>query len=94
MHQYSSSSEIFTPSPGSTIDLALKEGLTFYDSSYLVAAMESGYEFVKKLGKTAIKVNKDTAGFVVNRISAYWNLYSGCLFCTKAEMPSMKSLEA
>ncbi len=58
------SMEIFTPSPGSTIDLALKEGLTFYDSSYLVAAMESGYEFVTddlklfEISKSKVKVRK------------------------------------
>ena len=34
------------PSTASTLNLALEEGLTFYDASYLVAAIESGCELV------------------------------------------------
>ena len=31
---------------GTVLKLSLDEGLTFYDSSYLVSAIESGYNFV------------------------------------------------
>ena len=34
------------PSTASTLNLALEEDLTFYDASYLVAAIESGRELV------------------------------------------------
>lgn len=40
------SMEQVSPSPVSTLSLSLKEGLTFYDSSYLVSAIESGYTLV------------------------------------------------
>ncbi len=38
--------ELISPALVSTLSLSLEEGLTFYDSSYLVAAIESGYELV------------------------------------------------
>ncbi len=34
------------PSLSSVLNLSLEEGLTFYDSSYLVSAIESGYDLV------------------------------------------------
>jgi predicted nucleic acid-binding protein len=34
------------PSPTYTLSLSLEEGLTFYDSSYLVSAIEMGYDLV------------------------------------------------
>ena len=40
------SMEQIVPSPASTLTLSLEEGLTFYDSSYLVSAIETGYELV------------------------------------------------
>ena len=40
------SMEQIVPSPDSVLKLSLDEGLTFYDSSYLVSAIESGYNFV------------------------------------------------
>jgi predicted nucleic acid-binding protein len=40
------SMEHIVPSPNSVLKLSLDEGLTFYDSSYLVSAIESGYNFV------------------------------------------------
>ncbi len=40
------SMELIIPSPDSTLSLSLGEGLTFYDSSYLVSAIETGYELV------------------------------------------------
>ncbi len=40
------SMEQFEPSAESVLKLSLEEGLTFYDSSYLVTAIESGYDFV------------------------------------------------
>ncbi len=40
------SMELVIPSPDSTLSLSLEEGLTFYDSSYLVSAIETGYELV------------------------------------------------
>jgi predicted nucleic acid-binding protein len=40
------SMERIVPSPASTLSLSLEEGLTFYDSSYLISAIESGYELV------------------------------------------------
>lgn len=51
------SMEQVVPVPGSTLSLALEEGITFYDSSYLKSAIDSGYDFVTddlKLGKIAI----------------------------------------
>ncbi len=38
--------EQIKPSPDSVLKLSLEEGITFYDSSYLVSAIESGYDFV------------------------------------------------
>ncbi len=40
------SMEQIVPSPASALSLSLEKGLTFYDSSYLISAIESGYEFV------------------------------------------------
>ncbi|MCL5804819.1 MAG: type II toxin-antitoxin system VapC family toxin [Candidatus Thermoplasmatota archaeon] len=40
------SMEQIVPSPGSALRLSLEEGLTFYDSSYLISAIESGYDLV------------------------------------------------
>ena len=40
------SMEQITPSPDSVLNLSLEDGLTFYDSSYLVSAIEAGYDFV------------------------------------------------
>jgi predicted nucleic acid-binding protein len=40
------SMEQIVPSPDSAFKLSLEEGLTFYDSSYLISAIESGYDFV------------------------------------------------
>ena len=50
------SMELITPSSDSTLSLSLEEGLTFYDSSYLVSAIETGYDLVTddvKLHKVA-----------------------------------------
>jgi len=33
-------------------------------------SMDIGYEFVKKINKTPVKVQKDVAGFIVNRVQA------------------------
>jgi predicted nucleic acid-binding protein len=40
------SMEQIVPSPASALSLSLEKGLTFYDSSYLISAIESGYELV------------------------------------------------
>ena len=40
------SMEQIVPSPASVLRLSLEEGLTFYDSSYLISAIEAGYELV------------------------------------------------
>ncbi|MCL4356793.1 MAG: type II toxin-antitoxin system VapC family toxin [Candidatus Thermoplasmatota archaeon] len=40
------SMEMIVPSPNSTLKLSLEEGLTFYDSSYLVSAIETGYDLI------------------------------------------------
>ena len=40
------SMEQAVPSPDSVLRLSLEEGLTFYDSSYLISAIESGYDFI------------------------------------------------
>ena len=40
------SMEHIVPSPASTLTLSLEEGLTFYDSSYLTSAIETGYKLV------------------------------------------------
>ena len=46
MFELLDSMELILPSSDSTMSLSLEEGLTFYDSSYLVAAIETGYELV------------------------------------------------
>lgn len=38
--------ELIKPSSELTLNLSLEEGLTFYDSSYLVSAIETGYNLV------------------------------------------------
>ena len=40
------SMEQIKPSPDSVLKLSIEDGITFYDSSYLVSAIESGYNFV------------------------------------------------
>ncbi len=40
------SMEQIKPSPDSVLKLSIEDGITFYDSSYLVSAIESGYDFV------------------------------------------------
>ena len=40
------SMERIVPSPASALSLSLEVGLTFYDSSYLISAIESGYDLV------------------------------------------------
>ena len=40
------SMEQIVPSPASALSMSLEEGLTFYDSSYLISAIESGYDLV------------------------------------------------
>lgn len=40
------SMEQIIPSLGSVLNLSLEEGLTFYDSSYLISAIDSGYDLV------------------------------------------------
>ncbi len=40
------SMELIKPPSDSTLSLSLEEGLTFYDSSYLVSAIETGYDLV------------------------------------------------
>ncbi len=51
------------------------------------SAFQSVFDFAKKLGKTAIKVNKDTAGFVVNRISAPESLFFSLIVDRKMDKP-------
>ena len=40
------SMEQIKPSPDSVLKLSIEDGITFYDSSYFVSAIESGYDFV------------------------------------------------
>jgi len=40
------SMEMVDPPLSSAMRIALEEGITFYDSSYIAAALESGYDFV------------------------------------------------
>ncbi|MHB1493706.1 MAG: type II toxin-antitoxin system VapC family toxin [Thermoplasmataceae archaeon] len=40
------SMKLILPSSDATLSLSLEEGLTFYDSSYLVSAIETGYDLV------------------------------------------------
>ena len=60
------SMEQIVPSPASTLTLSLEEGLTFYDSSYLVSAIETGYEFVTD----DIKLHKIASSKVLTRKSS------------------------
>lgn len=46
MFELLDSMEMIVPSPDSALSLSLEEGLTFYDASYLVSAIESGYDLV------------------------------------------------
>ena len=48
---------------------------------------ETIYDFSKKIGKTPIRVFKDTAGFVVNRISAPESLYFVLLLENNVDTP-------
>ncbi|MHB8360266.1 MAG: 3-hydroxyacyl-CoA dehydrogenase/enoyl-CoA hydratase family protein [Thermoplasmataceae archaeon] len=50
-------------------------------------SFETIYNLVKKIGKTPIKVLKDTAGFVVNRISAPESLFFCMLLQTGVDSP-------
>ena len=56
------------------------------------SAFQYVFDFSKKLGKTAIKVNRDTAGFVVNRISAPESLFFALIADRK--MASPESVDA
>ena len=60
------SMEQIVPSSASTLTLSLEEGLTFYDSSYLVSAIETGYEFVTD----DIKLQKIASSKVLTRKSS------------------------
>ena len=60
------SMEQIVPSPASALSLSLEEGLTFYDSSYLVSAIESGYELVTD----DVKLHKIASSKVPTRKSA------------------------
>ncbi len=60
------SMEQIVPSPASTLTLSLEEGLTFYDSSYLVSAIETGYELVTD----DIKLQKIARSKVLTRKSS------------------------
>ena len=59
------SMEQIAPSSASTLALSLEEGLTFYDSSYLVSAIETGYELVTD----DIKLQKIASSKVLTRRS-------------------------
>jgi predicted nucleic acid-binding protein len=50
----------------SVLNLSLEEGLTFYDSSYLISAIESGYEFVTD----DLKLHKIASSKVTTRKSS------------------------
>ncbi len=58
--------EMIVPSSDSTLSLSLDEGLTFYDSSYLVSAMETGYDLVTddtklyEIASTKVRVRKSS----------------------------------
>ena len=60
------SMEQIVPSPASTLRLSLEEGLTFYDSSYLISAIESGYNLVTddlklhKIASSRVPTQKST----------------------------------
>jgi predicted nucleic acid-binding protein len=54
------------PSPNFTLSLSMELGLTFYDSSYLSSAIETGYDLVTddeklyNIAKTKVLVKKST----------------------------------
>ena len=60
------SMEQITPSLDSVLNLSLENGLTFYDASYLVSAIESGYDFVTD----DLKLYKIASSKVVTRKSS------------------------
>ena len=60
------SMEQIVPAPASALSLLLEEGLTFYDSSYLISAIESGYELVTD----DVKLHKITSPKVPTRKSS------------------------
>ena len=60
------SMEQIVPSPASALSLSLEKGLTFYDSSYLISAIESGYEFVTD----DLKLHKIASSKVTTRKSS------------------------
>ena len=66
MFELLDSMEQITPSSASTLALSLEEGLTFYDSSYLVSAIETGY----KLVTNNIKLQKVASSKVLTRRSS------------------------
>ena len=66
MFELLDSMEQTAPSSASTLALSLEEGLTFYDSSYLVSAIETGYELVTD----DIKLQKIASSKVLTRKSS------------------------
>ena len=66
MFELLDSMELILPSSDSTMSLSLEEGLTFYDSSYLVSAIETGYELVTD----DIKLQKIASSKVLTRKSS------------------------
>ena len=66
MFELLDSMEQIAPSSASTLALSLEEGLTFYDSSYLVSAIETGY----KLVTDDIKLQKIASSKVLTRRSS------------------------
>ena len=66
MFELLDSMEQIAPSSASTLALSLEEGLTFYDSSYLVSAIETGYELVTD----DIKLQKIASSKVLTRRSS------------------------
>jgi predicted nucleic acid-binding protein len=66
MFELLDSMEQIVPSSASTLALSLEEGLTFYDSSYLVSAIETGYELVTD----DIKLRKIASSKVLTRRSS------------------------
>ena len=66
MFELLDSMEQIVPSSASTLALSLEEGLTFYDSSYLVSAIETGYELVTD----DIKLQKIASSKVLTRKSS------------------------